>query len=88
MLTYYLRQKERKEKNLGTLRTTPEKNQFLHYILDCCIAKKIKFIGVDFETQFTDKKTVKRKLVEGNHFRKSHSFQWKLFVSVEAISFS
>ena len=64
---------EERKKSLNIKNDSGEKLVFA-FNLDCCIAKKIKFIVVDFETQFTDKKTVKRKLVEGNHFRKSHSF--------------
>ena len=64
---------EERKKSLNIKNDSGEKLVFA-FNLDCCIAKKINFIGADFETQFTDKKTVKRKLVAGNHYRKSHSF--------------
>ena len=64
------------------------------------MSRKIQLIIVDFQTYWQQKKTIKRKPVEANHFRETDSFQWKpflfngsyfvqlkLFFLMEAISF-
>ena len=52
-----------------------EKNYFLYLVKSFATTKKIQFIIIAFQTQFTDtKRTVKRKPMEASHFRESHSF--------------
>ena len=94
MFNYYLRQREDRAKFLNIREYSREK--LVLYLVKIFVKKKVQFVIVDFQTQFTDNK---RKLRRENQwkpitlkkvvsFTRNHSIHWKLFRIVETIHFN